>query len=163
MGEKHMISDQELNKALLPMRFFWLFLFLTPIFYLLVGLYLEPTLKRSFDKKTLETVKMALYVISFITLVGTGYVRNHILSRQENLESQNRSFNNSILQRYFVSMIIALALSESIGIYGLILFYIGKDHTDLYLLTFISAAIMLFYFPRKAHLRTLTQHSSTDS
>ena len=158
-----MISDRELNKALLPMRFFWFFLFLTPLFYLIIGLHLEPTLKGSFGQKTLETVKMALYIASFVTLVGTGYVRNHILSRQGNPETQDGSSKHSMLQRYFVSMLVALALSESIGIYGLILFYLGKDRTDLYLLSFISAAIMLFYFPRKEHLRVLTQDSSAGS
>ncbi len=160
---KHMISDLELSKALLPMRFFWFFLFLTPIFYLLAGLYLEPTLKGSFDKKSLETVKMALYVVSFVTLVSTGYVRNHILSSQGSRQNKNRSFNDAMMQRYFVSMLVALTLAESIGIYGLVLFYLGKDRVDLYLLSFVSAVSMLFYFPKKEHLRALTQHSSADS
>jgi len=142
------------------MRCIWLFLLLSPVLYLLAGLYLEPTFKVSLDKKTLETVKMSLYIIAFVTLVGTGYVRNLILSRQGKLHNKTRTGKDPLLQRYFVSMIVAMALSESIGIYGLVLFFLGKDRTDLYLLTLISAATMLFYFPRKEHLRLLGQHFS---
>jgi ATP synthase subunit C len=155
-----MSSDQELSKTLLSMRFIWFFLFLSPLFYLAVGLYLEPTLKVNLDKKTLETVKMVLYIIAFVTLVGTGYVRNLMLSRPGNPQNQNQLVKDPMLQRYFTAMIVALALSESIGIYGLVLFFLGKDQTDLYLLTLVSAAAMLFYFPKKEHLLLLARHSS---
>lgn len=118
-----MISDQELTKALLPMRVIWLFLVLAPAFYLLVGIYLEPTVHTNLDPKTLENVKMTLYILAFITLVITGYVRNYILARQETPGIKQSIGNKPILQKYFVSMIVALAMSESIGVYGLVLFF----------------------------------------
>ncbi len=156
-----MISDQELNKALLPMRIIWLFLVLAPVFYLLAGIYLEAAINTNLDPKTLKNVKMVLYIVAFITLVITGYVRNHILARQETPGVKQPTGNNPILQKYFVSMIVALAMSESIGVYGLVLFFLGKDRTDLYLLILVSVVTMFFYFPKKEHLRILTEEHPT--
>jgi hypothetical protein len=46
---------------------------------------------------------------------------------------------------------------ESIGIYGLILFLIGKNTMDLYLLILISAAAIFIYRPRKDKVIELAQ------
>lgn len=54
-------------------------------------------------------------------------------------------------------MIVTLALSESIAIYGLVLFLIGKDPMDLYLLILISAAAMLIYRPKKEEVIHLSR------
>jgi uncharacterized membrane protein YccC len=49
-------------------------------------------------------------------------------------------------------MIVAWALLEGIGVFGLILFLLGKNPMDLYLLIMISAAAMLWYRPKKDEL-----------
>jgi len=54
-------------------------------------------------------------------------------------------------------MIVAWALSESIGVFGLVLFLLGKNPTDLYLLILISAVAMLIYRPRKDEVISLSQ------
>jgi len=54
-------------------------------------------------------------------------------------------------------MVISLALSESIGIYGLVLFLLGKNTMDLYLFILVSAGAMIMYRPRKDELLSLAQ------
>jgi hypothetical protein len=54
-------------------------------------------------------------------------------------------------------VIISLALCESVGIYGLVLFFLGKNTMDLYLLLGVSAAAMIYYRPRKDELLNLLQ------
>jgi hypothetical protein len=54
-------------------------------------------------------------------------------------------------------------MSESIGVYGLILFLLGKNSTDLYLLILVSAAAMVMYRPRKEEMLNLVQESREDS
>jgi hypothetical protein len=60
-------------------------------------------------------------------------------------------------------MILAWAMSESIGIFGLVLFLLAKNPTDLYLLILISAAAMLIYRPRKDDVIGLLQTNSESS
>jgi len=67
------------------------------------------------------------------------------------------------LQKYSAATIVALAMSESIGVYGLILFFLGKNSTDLYLLILISAAAMVIYRPRKDEMLNLVQAGPMDS
>ena len=154
---KTMISDKELAKTMLPMRIIWLCLVLAPLFYLFVGIYMEDGFQANLDAKTFENIKMMIYILSFVTLIVTGYVRNHLLSRQKNPQNHDQSSKDPAMQKYFVSMIVALAMLESIAIFGLVLFFLGKDRTDLYLLTLVSSATMLFYFPKKEHIRLLTE------
>ncbi len=48
-------------------------------------------------------------------------------------------------------------MSESIGVYGLILFFMGKNRSDLYILIVISAAAMLYYRPNKEEVISMAK------
>ena len=48
-------------------------------------------------------------------------------------------------------------LYEVITVYGLVLYVLGKNHQDLYLLTLLSAIAMLLYFPQKEEIITLAE------
>ena len=52
-------------------------------------------------------------------------------------------------------MIVSLALSEFIGIMGLVLFFLGDNFQVLYTFMAISAIAMLFYRPKRQELETL--------
>jgi hypothetical protein len=47
---------------------------------------------------------------------------------------------------------ISLALCESVGIFGFVLFLIGKNALDLYILVALSATAMFIYRPKKDEL-----------
>jgi hypothetical protein len=50
--------------------------------------------------------------------------------------------------RYLVTVIVSLAMSESIGIYGLLLALLGDGVNSLWIFTFLSALAMLLYRPK---------------
>ena len=52
------------------------------------------------------------------------------------------------IAKYFNAVIVSLTISESIGLYGFVLFFLGADFQTLYIFMAISAAAM-FYFPPK--------------
>jgi hypothetical protein len=54
----------------------------------------------------------------------------------------------SAKSRYLVSVIISLALSESIGIYGLVLALLGDSLNSLWILTFLAVLSMFLYRPK---------------
>ncbi len=49
-------------------------------------------------------------------------------------------------------MLLSLALSESIGIYGLVLFFLGDSFQTLYIFIGISALGMFHYRPKREEI-----------
>ena len=56
---------------------------------------------------------------------------------------------------YAAVVIISLALSESIGIYGLVLFLLGGGFKTLYTFIAVSALAMVFYRPKREEMEKL--------
>ena len=55
--------------------------------------------------------------------------------------------------------IISWALSEGIGIFGFILFFLGRNTTDLYILILIAALAMFLYRPKKEDIISLAEEN----
>ncbi len=158
-----MITDQELDKGLLTLKMIWFAMLLSLAIYLFVGLYGGMELRPSMDKETLGIFRILLYAFAFITLIITRFVRRLILSGKGQGKPATPPFRHSALQRYTTATVIALTMSDSIGIYGLLLFFLGKNSTDLYLLLLISAAALWMYRPRKDEVVDLIPGSYQDS
>jgi len=123
--------------------------------YLVVCIIVEKEMQINIDPKLpLETIKYALFGVSIITLFVVHYLRKFLL---RNISSNVISSQTSLPQhpavgKYLVLVIISSALLESIGIYGLVLFFLAKDTSSFYQLLIISAAAMIYYRPRKDEL-----------
>lgn len=106
----------------------------------------------------LDLLRTVLYVLSFIILLVTRIVRRLVLSgKGVGTSRQTPALSNPLLQKYLAAMMIALALSESIGIFGFVLFLVGKSAIDLYVLIGLAAVTMLVYRPRRDELLALAQ------
>jgi hypothetical protein len=57
--------------------------------------------------------------------------------------------------KYTTFVIVSLALSESIGIYGFVLFLLGDSFQTLYTFIAVSALAMIFYRPKRKELEKL--------
>jgi hypothetical protein len=68
-------------------------------------------------------------------------------ARSQSIQSQHPA-----AAKYTTALVVAMALSESIGIYGLVLFFLSKDSLTLYLFILMSAIAMFYYRPRKEEL-----------
>ncbi len=158
-----MISDEELGKSLLILNVIWFAMLGSLAIYLFIGLRLAANLEVSLNRDTVVIPKSALYVMAFITLVLSRYIRKRILSAKgghiETTQKYTSPMRHPALQKYASAMIVAWAMSESIGIYGLILFLLGKNATDLYLLILISAAAICMYRPKKEDVINLSEES----
>ncbi len=164
-----MLTDEELSKGLLILKVIWFGMLGSLVIYLVVG-QIATNLKTPIDESTYAVLKPALYIFTVVVLIVTRYVTKHILSGkgQHRQPAQNfqhptiRSFQHPALQRYASAMILAWAMSESIGVFGLVLFLLGKNPMDLYLLVLISAAAMFIYRPKKDEVITLFQYKNTE-
>jgi hypothetical protein len=152
-----MIPEQELNKGLLTMKIIWFGMLTALAMYLFIGLQIATGLKSPMNKDTFAILRVVLYAVAFVTLIATRYVRRLVLYGKSKYWQPAQTPRHPALQRYVSAMVISLALSESIGIYGLVLFLLGKNTVDLYLFILVSAGAMVMYRPRKDELLSLAQ------
>lgn len=158
-----MITDQELDKGLLTLKMIWAAMLMSLAIYLFVGLQVADTMKSPMDEQTFGMVKMGLYLIALGILVATRFMKKMILSGK----GQTRTPADAggiptpsrppALQTYTTATILSLAMSEGVGILGLVLYFLGKNPMDLYLLLFLSAAAMFMHRPSREELMTLSR------
>ncbi len=157
-----MIAEPELDKGLRTLKLIWFAMLVSLTIYLFIGLYVGPDLQPSTSRETLDLFRPILYGFAFITLILSRYIRRMIMSGKGRREPPGQVPPQSVFQRYSTATVIAFAMSESIGIYGLLLFFLGKNQTDLYLLLLLSAAALWICRPRKDNLMNLLRESQKD-
>jgi len=158
-----MITEQELDKRLMILRVVWFALLLSLAVYSFVAIRFAANVQPSISEEAFGILRTVLYVMAIAILIAAKYVRKLILSGRGQVSQPVQALEYSALQRYSAATIVALAMSESIGVYGLILFFLGKNSTDLYLLILISAAAMVIYRPRRDEMLSLVQAGPMDS
>jgi hypothetical protein len=160
-----MITEEELNKALRVSNVIFYALLLSLFVYLFVCLSVIKNPKTSINADTLITFRAALYGLSCVMLLITKPLRNFIFKKAISIKKSTRQtgpFLYPEVQRYMTAMINACALTEAIGIYGVVLFLLGGNPVDLYVLIAVSAVAMLKYRPNKEELLSLFKDGSMD-
>jgi hypothetical protein len=156
-----MISEQELSKALRVQSILFYALLFSLAVYLFVGLYVGKNAKTTIDADALSTIRTALYAIALVELLIAKPIRNFILKKGLPGAVKTVPTVHPIVQKYRIAMVIACAITESIGIYGLVLFILGKNPIDLYVLIIVSALAMLQFRPKREELLYLFKVDST--
>lgn len=112
----------------------------------------------------LDLFRIAVYIISGIETGVIVWVRNMLLKKTtplppmgtNRLKQGEQTMNGgptdkgniTVSQRLLTTTIIVFALCESIAIYGLVLFILGGQRQDLYLLAGLALILMYIFFPR---------------
>lgn len=131
--------------------------------YVLIAHLLDRKLFTAGGEVPLDLVRYIFLSVAAAVLIATRFFRRLILSRLSGqaaataLESSRAQIDPAIYAKYTTAMIVSLALSESIGIYGLFLFFIGDSFQTLYIFTGISAVAMLFYRPKREEIEALAR------
>ncbi len=151
---------EQLDKAWTVIKIIWGALLASLGVYVAVCEYMKDQLRPTTDFP-LETMKLVLYGVSFFTLIVIHFIRRMMLKTAgSGLFSafvQSPSVQHPTAGRYLSVVIVSMALCESIGIYGLVLFFMSKDSLVLYQFIIISAAAMLYFRPRKEELLQLAE------
>lgn len=153
--KKVLRSGHRINMAI------WVFMLASLGIYVLVCHLAAEDLRQDMGSDfPLDKLKGMLLVISIAEFVMTRYLRNAMLRAgvpQPGLTSAGVYPDAAFiaLRKYTSATVVSMAISESIGIFGLILFMLGEDFRTLYLFILISAISMLYYRPRLAELQAL--------
>jgi F0F1-type ATP synthase membrane subunit c/vacuolar-type H+-ATPase subunit K len=144
-----MIDEQELGKEMITLKIIFSAMVFSLAVYLFVGLAVVSNAKTSMDNDALGILRAVLYGMAFIILLITKPVRKFLLTRGGLGRRPVVSFKHPEVQKYALAMIVASAMTEGIGIFGLVLYILGKNVLDLYILIAVSAVVMIQYRPNK--------------
>ena len=158
-----MMTEREVDRRLMILKIIWFALLMSLAVYLFVAIRLAANVQPSISEEAFGILRTVLYIMAIAILIAAKYVRKFIMSGKSQVSQPVLAMEHLALQKYSAATIVALAMSESIGVYGLILFFLGKNSTDLYLLILISAAAMVIYRPRKDEMLNLVQAGPMDS
>jgi uncharacterized integral membrane protein len=106
-------------------------------------------------------LRKIFFGVTAAELIMTYYLRRFMLKGRPSVASINTARGSSTLDQppfighYSSVVIISLAFSESIGIYGFVLFLLGDSFQTLYTFIAVSALAMLFYRPKREELNKL--------
>lgn len=101
--------------------------------------------------------------ISIIELMATYFIRKFMMRKPRtdpgSIPVPEPGTHDSVdmQAKYLSAMVVSLALCESIGIYGLLLFFLGDSFQTMYTFMIISAAGMLFHRPKREDFEALAR------
>jgi len=109
----------------------------------------------------INLLRNLFYVVAVITVFVAHFLRKLMLSARfsnsggKGFETGAGSQQSALVARYTIATIVALALSESIGVFGFVLFLLGDSMQTLYIFVGISAVAMFFYRPKREEYERL--------
>jgi len=149
----------ELEKSWKTIYIIWIAMLIALFVYMLVGLSLEDKIDIPIDKSVLNIVRYIFYLLSGVLVFSIKYVRKFILN-SKSANGKNVYSENPAVFKYIKATIASLAIAEFVAVLGLVLFVIGKNKIDLYLLVFISAVSMIVYRPFREQMVEFTRDFS---
>jgi hypothetical protein len=165
-----MLSEMEkkdIEQGFVKIFIIWGALFFSLIIYIGIAIFVgEEIRKGMMNQIPIYLFRNILLCVSAFEIIIIGFLRKTILPKKNlaNPESRQTGLGQSPpISQYMTATIISSAIAESIGIYGLILYFLGASIGNLYLFMVISAAVMIFYRPKKEELlNILTDLNQSD-
>jgi hypothetical protein len=114
------------------------------------------------EPEVLRYIRLLLQAVTVVILVATPYMRRRILGKPvfpQGQEAVSRPGSagpvTQSARRHVTAQIVSVALSEQIGLFGLVLFVLGDSFRTLYLFAAVSIISMIAYLPRAGAIEAL--------
>lgn len=161
-----MLETQEkeaVNKGMLTLWVIWGAMLGSLVIYIIVCHVLgEGFMSAEGSDLPIGLLRKILAVIAVVVVLVAYFMRRSILSGKNRIPQptpvERTAGWNTIpfVAQYVSSVIVSLAMSESIGIYGFVLFILGDSFQTLYTFIAVSALAMFFYRPKSDELGKLS-------
>ncbi len=141
-----------LQKHFKVIRIIWLAMLASLGIYLIVCLAAGNAIPREVDSDApLDLIRRILIGISAVELIFIDIYRKRTLKPRPGLTQA------VVVQKYSLTSLVSCAVAESIGIFGMVLYFLGDSPVYLYFLIAIAAMSMLYYRPKFVTLEALVR------
>lgn len=140
-------NEGDPGRGVWPITIVWIAMLAALPIYAAAGLLAAPTLPPVLGAEAFGILRRVLYVAAAAILLSIGRVRRLVRGGEPPAPGPG-GIPASPSPRAFAAVIVSLAMCESVAIFGLVLYLLGRNTTDLFLLLGISAAAMIQHRPR---------------
>ncbi len=152
---------QELDRQFLSLWIIWAAMLSSLVIYVVICHLLEDSLRSGitvgFSLTTLRNILLGVSVAELLVIhsirramTAPGSGRRDSRSKEPRPLIDKRVF----MARYMTTVMVTLAIAESIGVYGLVLFLLGGGFNTLYIFILLSALAMVAYRPNTEEFET---------
>jgi len=152
-------EKKAIEKGFIALKIIWIAMFGTLLIYVIICHKFGHEIRQAVRTELPIThLKYIFLGLSIGTLLLTHHLRRLMLTVRsvgpviKFADQPSYSNQPQALGKYTAVVIVSLALSESIGLYGLVLFFLGGSFQTLYTFIIISAFAMLYYRPKQEEL-----------
>jgi hypothetical protein len=149
LTEMENVATDGLRRAYRTAVILGIFMLVSLFFYAYIVESIAPG--RSFLGAELAFVRYIFYGMAIAQLFVMKFIRNRILSKKEEGELPKLPLgkgHSTDIQKLLTATIVTYAFCEVPAIYGLVLFFLGKNKFDFYALSTLSIILFAVYFPR---------------
>jgi purine-cytosine permease-like protein len=133
-------------------RIIWIAIFVALVIYVNLGHVLVG--KEFVDTATipLALIRAVLAAVGGVMLVGSYFVRRRILEEKTGVAAPDPTRAAS---RYRSATMITAGICEAVGLFGLVLIFLGDGLATLYLFNVVAAVALVLHRPRMEELEKL--------
>ncbi len=147
---------EAIEKGFLPILIIWGAILASLFIYIFISHMAGDQIRRPENPEfPIDLMRNILFGLAGAELLVAYYLRKRMLRGQPEGPAPDIPLSPEqpkALARYATAVIISLAICESIGIYGLMLFLLGDEYQTLYIFIGISAIAMFFFRPKREEL-----------
>jgi len=144
-----------IEKGMQTLWFIWAAMLGSLLIYVFLCYQLSETIRSSAGSDSfIELFRNILFGVGAVTFFIAFFLRRTMLSVRAGLPKSKLNAA-PFVPKYATAVIVSLALSEGIGIYGFVLFLLGDSFQTLYTFIAVSALAMVFYRPKRVELERL--------
>lgn len=149
------MNTDTLQKHFNVLRIIWLAMLASLGIYLVVcQLAGEALRQQAGDAASLDLMRRVLIGIAAAELLFMDFFRKRMLRLRPGMTAA------AAVQRYSLMSLASFAVAEGIGIFGMILYFLGDSAAYLYFLIAIAGMAMFYYRPRFGALEALVAAAS---
>ena len=162
-------DKKAIEKGLLTVWIMWAAIMGTLFIYVFICHQFGDEIRRNMSQNApIPLLRNIFYGIAVITLFLSHFLKRYMLSGtsggslSKSAISGLRQNQPTVLAKYTNVLIVSLALSEGIGIYGFVLFLLGDSFQTFYIFIGISALAIYLHRPRREELERLARAMQTE-
>ncbi|CAG1022186.1 hypothetical protein DOJK_01500 [Patescibacteria group bacterium] len=125
--------------------------------YLSICLIMGKELQQPLEETTRIQIRTAFYIMAILMFPLTNLIRHIQLKLNQTMPLTSTNYRLEAKKRYFLTVIVSAGLIESLGVLGFVLFMLGDNTNNLFILTGLSAMGLFLYRPKLEEYHTIVE------